>query len=522
MVSFLFAMGLCALSLALNAQILTDVLPTEEKVQIVHLSNGVKTYVQEHSAPARFGSVRVIFRNPSSKEELYQFDGTLESLESFLHECKGKVSCPQEIAVVAVGDFSAEEMQLLIDKHFGSLNLQSLAAKESIRIVTDPNMPNVVLTLSYPIASQSIRTYADLKEAWKELFLQDLFQQRLERCSRALEKVWVHPHPRFFYPVNGYSLIAHEECEDLLSFFLWQVEEIRSNGFFEVEFNNSKHRLLDRLHYLGSRSDSPDSVFLASYFADQFLLGDRCLSLPSFMDASAQLIEEMKMEDLFPRIGSFLHNENRSIQVAYPTPLRVEPLTKGRIEEMIDQIGSLASLYSETGLPDDDEGWSLDFQGASPMLLGAGKPAEFQLANNFVLANNVTDSFYQLPITEKEKRIINVILTTMAEKNILQLAFVKRSMEKKGKKIEHIHPLRFIGHILSNSELRSCLRSIKKSSFKWDAFVDGFSRRMREEFSNNNLYVHVPGFCQQIGSNQDTVTRLIQRKDWEGLIKEHL
>ncbi len=173
-------------------------------------------------------------------------------------------------------------------------------------------------------------------------------------------------------------------------------------------------------------------------------------------------------------------------------------------------------------------------EGAPPLLTLVDKiePEQFQLADRqeycspqFVFANNPGDStmpFYQLPITEKEKRLINIIITTMAEKNILQLALVKRSMEKKGKKIDHVHPMRFLGYILSSSELRGCLRTIKKSSFKWDAFVGGFGRRMKEEYSNNNLYVHIPGFCQQVGGNPDVVTRYIHKKDWEGLIKEHL
>ena len=45
---------------------------------------------------------------------------------------------------------------------------------------------------------------------------------------------------------------------------------------------------------------------------------------------------------------------------------------------------------------------------------------------------------------------------------------------------------------------------------------------MREEYANNNIYIHIPGFCQHIGGNPEVVTRYIQRKDWEGLVKEHL
>lgn len=592
---FLFTMGLYALTHAAQAHALqmTDFLPTEENVQIGHLSNGVKTYVQEHDVPPHCGSFRVVLKKASSEGELFRYDGsvnTMDSIEQFFNYCKAKVSAgsidplpflddlhfassdlpvlgadfPREIAIVAVGDFPVKEMQNLIEKHFSGLQLayQTFAPEDPIRIGIDPEMPKVALSLSYPTTSQSIQTYSDLKEAWKALLVQDLFQQRLEHCSRGLEEVWVHPHPRFFYPVNGYSLVSHEGCENLLTFFLWQVESIRASGFYQDEFYIAKRKLLDQLQYLASQSALPDDALLASYFADQFLLGKHCFCLQSFMDASVQLVDEIKIQDLFPHIDSFLLEKNRSIQIAYPALVRAEPLTKDHIEEMIERVASLASFYRDSEIP-EDEIWTFDTkadpslsvhlvetrEGASPLIWFANDDERegFQLAKSYELrvveptdsfyrlpltekekriivlpVVEPTDPFYQLPLTEREKRIIHVVITTIAEKNILQLAFIKRSMERKGKRIEHIHPMRFMGYILSSSELRSCLRIIKKSTFKWDAFVAGFSKRMKEEYANNNVYIHIPGFSQQIGGNPEVVTRYIQRKDWEGLVKEHL
>jgi len=145
----------------------------------------------------------------------------------------------------------------------------------------------------------------------------------------------------------------------------------------------------------------------------------------------------------------------------------------------------------------------------------------------FVLANNpsTTDSsepFLQLPLTDKEKRFIKIIISTMAAKNIIQLAFEKHSLESKGDKIHHVHPMRFIGYILSNPDLRNDLKTIKKSSFKWDAFIDGFSKRMKEEFQGDNIYQYVPGFASQVGASQEEINHYIAKKDWEGLVKHLL
>ena len=110
----------------------------------------------------------------------------------------------------------------------------------------------------------------------------------------------------------------------------------------------------------------------------------------------------------------------------------------------------------------------------------------------------------------------------MADKNLIQLVFEKNAIEKKGKKINHVHPLRFMGYILSNPELKSDVRAIKKSSFKWDAFVDGFAKRMKEELSHENVYQHIPGFAMEIGTTAKHVEEYVRKKDFEGLIRSLL
>jgi hypothetical protein len=45
---------------------------------------------------------------------------------------------------------------------------------------------------------------------------------------------------------------------------------------------------------------------------------------------------------------------------------------------------------------------------------------------------------------------------------------------------------------------------------------------MREEQHNDNLYQHVPGFAEQVGTTQSNVIHYLDRKDWEGLIKSLL
>ncbi len=445
--------------------------------QIYNLSNGVKAYVQDYEGETC--SLRVVLRNASQEEVLFEMDGSFEESDPFFSSCREKIgNSSLELAVIAVGNFPAEAMHSMIAKHFGDLPFSSGIASP-IQISSDPKATKVAIHIAYPHPFYG----DDLKQAWQEMCLQEIVQQRLERASKALKEEWVHPRARFFYPVSGYALASPEASENLLSFLLWQVQTIRKAGFTEEEFSTAKQRVLFQLSSLASHI--PDQPFLASYYADQFLLGDIDAMNESFFDASSQIVLNLRPEEVYSSIPTLLSEGN--IQIVYPQG--ADPLTVAEVKAMVPGPASLAAAPTKTDIP---------------ILLAS---------------NGGTEPFYQLPLNEKEKRHIWTIITNMAEKNIFQLAFEKGAMEKRGNKINHVHPMRFLGYIFSEPELKSCVKNIKKSSFKWDAFVDGFARRMREENSNNNVLQYVPGFAQQVGSTPDKVKQYVQNKDWEGLIK---
>src|SRR5580692_3048126 len=89
-IPLLFTISLCALSPVARA---IDFIPKEEKVHVKRLPNGIKTYVQEHNCPLRHGSFRIVLKKPYAEDELYRYDGMIESMESieqFFHYCKQK------------------------------------------------------------------------------------------------------------------------------------------------------------------------------------------------------------------------------------------------------------------------------------------------------------------------------------------------------------------------------------------------------------------------------------------------
>jgi hypothetical protein len=150
-----------------------------------------------------------------------------------------------------------------------------------------------------------------------------------------------------------------------------------------------------------------------------------------------------------------------------------------------------------------------------------------KLQEQLLCAQTLEDSpqmevFLSLPLDDIEKRVINAMILTIAEKNVIKLGLMRKTIEKKGKRIHHVHPLRFIGYIFATPHLKTSMQKIRKSSFKWDGFIDGFSKKMKDESNNGNLIQYIPGFAEYLDVDFEECMHYVHKKDWEGLVKSLL
>ena len=137
-----------------------------------------------------------------------------------------------------------------------------------------------------------------------------------------------------------------------------------------------------------------------------------------------------------------------------------------------DEIAPFIEAYFDTPSWDDSSP-SFSFS-EEPLMQFERCTTPLHEERPWILANDNTSSFYALALSPDDQDNIRYIVRAMGKDNLVQLAWNKGTLEKKGKKIEHVHPMRFIGYILSQHDLRESLRKIRKSSFKWDHFIGGF------------------------------------------------
>ena len=131
---------------------------------------------------------------------------------------------------------------------------------------------------------------------------------------------------------------------------------------------------------------------------------------------------------------------------------------------------------------------------------------------------NETHHFYELSLSESASAKIYKLIHNMGTLSWPKLLWKKRDMEKLGDQIDHVHPLRFLGVIMSNDHLKDCMREVRDSPLKMNRFMNGLSEKLDKNFKHHNLLMHIPGFAETVKKDPYRIEDLILKKKWRALV----
>ncbi len=469
-------------------------IPQEENLYKNILESGVATWIRENNIPSHMASVRVVWSkegNPVS----YSLDcpaSDVEDLSLFFEYCKEKMEGSFErAAVIAVGDFSKDDMGSFIANHFDSLaHMPQDLSVRPISIQYLSNRQDSEVSLAYPAAIEMVQNMEDFKKLWCLYFFQGLVQKRFEQSLKESKGQWIGGQERrFLLPQR--VCIAKASCMteaslDVLMGFLLAIQEIRKAGFKEQEFLELKSKV--QKHLLGVNHKIPASGILASYYADLFVFDRGSPAYVFFVHNSLNLLQDLSLRDVHELVGAFLTDERRLVELVVPMGY---DLQEGQVEEALEIV------KANTFILDLSQGALTD----GPVPINGPNP------------------YALLPISKDDAETIWKIIDTVANNNPIKLAFKKNDLERKGQKVNHVHPLKFLGTIFSDPHLKACMTEIEDSYFKWNGFIGGLAGRMNEEYTRNNLLPYIQGFCQAVKANPEKVREYVLKRDWEGLVR---
>ena len=107
-------------------------------------------------------------------------------------------------------------------------------------------------------------------------------------------------------------------------------------------------------------------------------------------------------------------------------------------------------------------------------------------------------------------------------KSYTQLLRGYAEINRKGEELKRVHPMRFIGHILSNPHSCEHLKTVKRDFLKYNKFVSGFHQQMAEEAEKESLFSYAPGFAKHVNIECTVVVQAIKSKKYKDLIEKSL
>ena len=95
-------------------------------------------------------------------------------------------------------------------------------------------------------------------------------------------------------------------------------------------------------------------------------------------------------------------------------------------------------------------------------------------------------------------------------------------MNRRGDELKVLHPMRFIGHILSDPDSYSHLKTVKSDFFKYNSFISGFNNQIAEKANEEDLLLYSSGFARHVKIEHVVVTQAIESKKYRDLIEKTL
>lgn len=141
---------------------------------------------------------------------------------------------------------------------------------------------------------------------------------------------------------------------------------------------------------------------------------------------------------------------------------------------------------------------------------------EFQLPFGAMIkipTENQVD-YKNLICTEADQKIINEVISTVAEKNKGYLLWNESDLRQKQIQINHVHPFKFLATIFCHPKLKSHMGKIFDDFFKRHGFLDGLGPSLEREAKKGTLARYLDDFANEIGVDAQDIRNLFAGKDW--------
>ena len=242
---------------------------------------------------------------------------------------------PDLMAVIAVGDFDAQDTEARIRKHFSRIEGPDDERarvdypipdhdETLFSVVTDPEATSIDVEVGYKRPPVKIETDVDMRESLVDNLYHGMMISRLRELSRK-----ANPPFQFAFAASGwlgrtksmyrlYAEVSDGGVERGLETLLTEAKRVEQYGFTETELERAKTDLLRQIERQYEERDKQESRNLAGQYVQHFLEGDPAPSIEYIRDLFNEIVPGVTLEEIKARADQWISETNRVILVSGP------------------------------------------------------------------------------------------------------------------------------------------------------------------------------------------------------------
>ncbi len=264
---------------------------------------------------------------------------------------------PDLMAVIAVGDFDADQIEAQIRQRFADLPV--LAAPQprlepaappaqSLRflLLADPEYPTTDFAIDHVGPAGSLQTAADFRQWLAATLASEMFNARLEEASR-------QPDTPYLYAYGGSEPLARQaETFSVrgqtqegaamagIEAVLAEIERIRRYGFTEQELARERADLALSFQIWHTEKDNLDNAVFAQGYADHFLSGAASPSVDLTVELVQQLLPDIDLDEAAAAFLELAPTDGQLVSVTAPAKEGLALPTEQELAALFDQVAA--------------------------------------------------------------------------------------------------------------------------------------------------------------------------------------
>lgn len=300
--------------------------------------------------PALFGGSRYADRLPIGDMDIVR-EFERETLVRYYEDWYR----PDLMAVIAVGDFRAEDAVAHIQDYFGAIPAPPRPRPRPTFTIPDHDGARYVIVADPELAYSQVSVYNKVdrvepqtREGYRRLVLQQLYQTLM---NTRLEEVARDPDTPFLFAATGRqgltrstganyatAVVQPGDIEAGLRRLLAELRSVEQEGFTPEELERGKSNVLRNMENLYRERENVENSSFAAEYTRHFLTGEPVPGIPAEWELFQDFVPGITLEEVNALAGDVLVADNRIILVATVESEDHTPPTEDQLAAVVDGV----------------------------------------------------------------------------------------------------------------------------------------------------------------------------------------